>query len=406
VDESPGQPEEPESGQPEEPESGQPEEPGSGQPEEQPLERLSAAVLAVARHRSVHEVLQTIVSTARELLDAEYAALGVPDDSDGFAEFVVDGVSDAQSAAIGPLPRQHGILAVMLHEATPQRLPDVRADPRFGWWPAAHPVLVDFLGVPILDGEEILGAIYLANRRGGGGFTGADERLLGVLAAHAAIALTNARLYEGARELALAEERARIARELHDAVAQALFGARLTADAAAALVGTDPERARAELVEVSRLVGAAGAELRGIVSALRPAELAADGLAGALRARVALLDRVHRAAVTLDAPLELPRLPAGTEETLLRVAEEALHNALRHAAASTVRVTLAVADGQVALTVADDGAGFEVADPPPAATRRLGLASMRERARAAGGSLAVTSTPGGGSTVRLVVPGG
>jgi signal transduction histidine kinase len=392
--------------------------------EEQPLERLSAAVLAVARHRSVREVLQTIVSTARELLDAEYAALGVPDEAGGFAEFVVDGVSDEQWAAIGPLPRQHGILAVMLREATPQRLPDVRADPRFGWWPEAHPVLVDFLGMPILDGEEILGAIYLANRRsrssgrsgsggagqaaqrrGGGGFTEADERLLGVLAAHAAIALTNARLYERARELALAEERTRIARELHDAVAQTLFSARLTAEAAAALVGTDPERARAELAEVARLAADAGSELRGIVSALRPAELATDGLAGTLRARVALLDRVHQAAVSLEAPPELPRLSAGTEETVLRVAEEALHNALRHAAARTVRVALAaVGDGQLALAVTDDGTGFDPAGPPQAAPHRLGLASMRERARAAGGTLTVTSTPAGGTAVRLVVP--
>jgi signal transduction histidine kinase len=374
---------------------------------EESLEQLSAAVLAVARHRSVRDVLQTIVSTARNLLSAEYAALGVPDDGGGFAEFVVDGISDAQWEAIGPLPRQHGILAVMLREAKVQRLPDVRADPRFGgWWPPAHPELVAFLGMPILDGDEILGALYLANRRDGGGFTEADERLLGVLAAHAAIALTNARLYEGARELALAEERARIARELHDAVAQKLFSARLTAEAAAALVEADPGRARAELAEVARLTADAGAELREIVSALRPAELAVDGLVGTLRTRVTLLDRVHDAAISLDAAPDLPRLPPPMEETLLRVAEEALHNALRHAAARTVRVSLGRSDGRVVLAVTDDGAGFDADAPPRAAARRLGLASMRERARAAGGSLTVTSTPGRGTTVRLAVPGG
>lgn len=394
---------------------------------EQSLERLSAAVLAVTRHRSVREVLQTIVSTARELLAAEYAALGVPDDADGFAEFVVDGVSDEQWEAIGPLPRQHGILAAMLREATPQRLPDVRADPRFGWWPAAHPVLVDFLGMPIVDGGEILGAVYLANRRsrssersepggagqtaqrrGGGGFTEADERLLRVLAGHAAIALTNARLYERARELTLAEERARIAQELHDAVTQKLFSARLTAEAAAALVELDPARARVELAEVARLTAEAGGELRGIVSALRPAELAVDGLVGTLRARVSLLDRVHDATVTLDPPPpELPPLSSPAEETLLRVAEEALHNALRHAGATAVRVSLrAAADQTVTLVVTDDGVGFDVDAPRPAAARRLGLASMRERARVAGGTLRVSSATGQGTTVRLVVPGG
>jgi signal transduction histidine kinase len=371
---------------------------------EQSLEQLSAAVLAVTRHRSVHEVLHTIVATARRLLGAEYAALGVPDDAGGFAQFVVDGVSDEQWEAIGPLPRQHGILAAMLREATPQRLPDVRADPRFRWWPAAHPVLEAFLGMPVLDGEEILGALYLANKPGG--FSEADERLLAVLAAHAAIALTNARLSEGARELALAEERARIARELHDAVAQKLFSARLTADAAAALVDADPAQARDELAEVARLTADAIAELREIVSALRPAELAVDGLVGTLRTRVSLLDRVHAAVVALDAPPDLPRLGAQIEEALLRVAEESLHNALRHAAATAVRVSLHNVDGMVTLAVADDGEGFDVDAPPRAAARRLGLASMAERARAAGGTLTVTSKPGHGTTVTLVVPGG
>jgi signal transduction histidine kinase len=367
---------------------------------EESLEQLSAAVLAVTRRLSVHEVLQTIVATARTLLAAEYAALGVPDEAGGFAEFVVDGVSDEQWEAIGPLPRQHGILAAMLRDATPQRLPDVRADPRFGWWPAAHPVLTAFLGMPIVDSDEILGAIYLANKPGG--FSEADERLLGVLATHAAIALTNARLYEGARELALAEERTRIARELHDAVAQKLFSARLTAEAAAALLDADPAQARAELAEVARLTAEAGAELREIVSALRPAELAVDGLVGTLRTRVALLDRVHEAAVSLVVPPVPPRLAAPAEETLLRVAEEALHNALRHAGAARIEVRLDENGEALRLAVSDDGAGF---DPGGAGvrSRRLGLTSMEERARELGARLEIESAPGAGTTVRLEV---
>ncbi len=128
------------------------------------LAAVSSALLAMSRHLEVRDVLKTIVASARELLDAEYAALGVPDDHGGFAQFVVDGVSDEQWKAIGPLPRQHGILAAMLHEATPQRLGDVREDPRFEGWPSAHPDLVDFLGLPIRDGDEVIGALFLANK--------------------------------------------------------------------------------------------------------------------------------------------------------------------------------------------------------------------------------------------------
>src|SRR3954463_8819235 len=110
------------------------------------LAAVSSALLAMSRHLEVRDVLQTIVASARELLGAEYAALGVPDDHGGFAQFVVDGVGEEQWKAIGPLPPQHGILAAMLHDATPQRLADVREDPRFGGWPGAHPDMADFLG--------------------------------------------------------------------------------------------------------------------------------------------------------------------------------------------------------------------------------------------------------------------
>jgi signal transduction histidine kinase len=377
-------------------------EPGSD--ERAALDALSAAVLAVNRHQSVREVLQTIVSAARSLIGCRYAALGVPDDLGGFAEFVVDGVSDEQWAAIGPLPRQHGLLAAMLREPKPQRMGDVREDPRFGWWPAAHPVLKDFLGVPITDGDEILGAVYLANHHNGR-FTDDDERLLMILAAHAAIALTNARLYESARELTLVEERYRVARELHDAIAQKLFSLRLTAEAAAALVRRDPVRAETEMQEVRRLAAQATEELGQIVAELRPRELADTGLVETLRRRIQLLDRVHDAHVTFGSTLPPRRRPPSIEEVVLRVAEEALHNALRHASAATVTVTLApLGSTGVRCSIVDDGVGFDL-PAADAASRRLGLASMRERARRVRGSLSVRSAPGKGTTVTLEVPG-
>ncbi|MFF5443881.1 GAF domain-containing sensor histidine kinase [Streptomyces sp. NPDC012888] len=378
-------------------------------PERTGLAAVSTALLAMSRHLEVRDVLKTIVVSARELLDAEYAALGVPDDHGGFAQFVVDGVTDEQWRRIGPLPRQHGVLASMLHSPGVERLADVRQDPRFEGWPAAHPEMSDFLGLPIRDGDEILGALFLANKRcprpgaAGCGFTEEDETVLRILAQHAAMALTNARLYERSRELTIAEERSRLAHELHDAVSQKLFSLRLTAQAAAALVDRDPARARRELEEVAELAAEAADELRAAVVELRPAALDEDGLVATLRNQVRVLDRAHAARVTFASD-GVRALPSGQEEALLRVAQEALHNALRHSGAAHVDVSLRRDGGRVSLRVADDGSGFD-----PGAVRRagrhLGLVSMRDRAAGAGGTLTVRSAPGAGTTIDMEVPG-
>ena len=369
------------------------------------LYQVSQAVLSVNRQMSVRDVLQVIVRSARSLVGARYAALGVPDEGDSFAEFVVDGMSPEQWQAIGPLPRRHGMLAVLLNEGQPERLADIRADPRFEGWPAAHPDMSHFLGVPVRDGDRVLGIIFAANKISAAaasrGFTGRDEEVLSLFAAHAAIALTNARLYERSRELSVLQERSRLARELHDAVTQKLFSIRAHARAAAVLAARDPvdlPRVKSEIDVVGVLGAEAHAELRAVIDGLAPPDLEAAGLAGSMQSYVVLAGRAYGIPVAFTAA-ELPALGTPVEAALYRVGQEALHNALRHAGAACVRVALSRTGRRVVLEVADDGHGFA----PEMPSGGLGLASMRERASAAGGALTVRSGPAG-TQVRMTVP--
>jgi signal transduction histidine kinase len=369
------------------------------------LYQVSQAVLSVTRQMSVRDVLQVIVRSARSLVGARYAALGVPDEGNSFAEFVVDGISDAEWQAIGPLPRRHGMLGVLLTEGKPERLADISKDPRFEGWPAAHPRMSHFLGVPVRDGDQVLGIIFAANKTSAAaekrGFTERDQEILSLFAAHAAIALTNARLYERSRELSVMQERSRLARELHDAVTQKLFSIRAHARAAAVLAGRepfDPDRVRAEIEVVSALGAEAHAELRAVIDGLAPPDLQNGGLAESLRRYAVLAGRAHGIPVTFSAA-ELPALGARTEAALYRVAQEALHNALRHSGARAVRVRMARTPRRVTLDIEDDGHGFA----PEAPSGGVGLASMRQRAANVGGALTIRSGTSG-TLVRMTVP--
>jgi signal transduction histidine kinase len=370
------------------------------------LKAVSDAVLAVASQSSVEEVLQQLVDRARELAGARYAALGIPDGEGGFRRFLVSGMSDELIAALGPLPRTHGMLGAMLETPEPFRTTDIHTDPRFrGWWPRGHPDMRSFLGVPIVAPEGVIGAFYLTEKEGASAFGDADQELIELLAAHAAIAITNARLYERSRELSILSERNRLALELHDAVSQKLFSMVLTAEAVATLLDRDPDAASAKLARLKELADEALGELRALIAELRPPDLDRDGLPGALSKQVEMLRGLHSVEIELDIDEGVEAGDGERDRQVLRIAQEALQNALRHAGARQVSVRLAAPNGGLLLEVSDDGVGFQPADPE-LRSRRLGLTSMEERAQRLGGRLEISSSPAAGTTVRLEVAGG
>src|ERR687895_2063353 len=364
-------------------------------------EAISEAILAIAAEREVDAVLRRLVESARELAGARYAALGIPDGSGAFAQFVTAGMSDDLIAAMGPLPRTHGLLGAMLESPRSFRTGDIRQDPRFrGWWPRAHPQMRSFLGVPIVARGSVIAAFYLTDKEAG--FDDDDQRLIEVLAPHAAIAIENARLAERSRELSIVEERNRLARELQDSVSQKLFGLVLTAEAASTLLGRSDGAAGEQVARLGELAQEALAELRELIFELRPTSLEDEGLAATLRKQVDMLERVHGRKIELRIAGAAACAPEHEAE-VLRIAQEALNNALRHAEAERIELRMEARDARLIVIVADDGSGFDPA-APGLRSRRLGLTSMEERARALGGSLAVVSAPGEGTTVTLEVP--
>lgn len=365
---------------------------------------MSDAVLAMAAERTAEPVLRRLVEAARTLAGGRYAALGVPDGEGGFSQFLTTGLSEEEIAAIGPLPRTHGLLGAMLDETSSFRTADITRDPRFWGWPPAHPDMRSFLGVPIVAERRVIGAIYVTDKEGAAEFSDVDQETIELLAEHAAVAIENVRLWERSQELAMVEERAHLARELHDAMTQRLFSLNLTAEAAAGALAEDPAAAEAHIRRIQELARDTLRELRSLIVDLRPADLAADGLVAALRSHIEVVRRVHGIDVVLQAPGEW-RLGADADRQVFRIVQEALHNAARHAGAARIDVELAQEEGGLLVEVRDDGSGFDPSDRALRGTR-LGLTSMRDRARALGGQLAIDSRPGAGTTVRLEVPAG
>ena len=194
----------------------------SGRTDPARLEALHRAALAIGGDLDLDRTLRRILVAATRLVSARYGALGIKG-ARGFETFIYVGIGRRQADRIGALPRLHGLLGTILREGRPVRLADVRQHPDFSYYPQHHPRMREFLGVPIAHRGEVLGELFFSGARTGR-FTAADQRIVDMLASHAAIAITTARMAARERDLAAQRERDRIGREVQDAVSRALVG--------------------------------------------------------------------------------------------------------------------------------------------------------------------------------------
>ncbi len=297
----------------------------------------------------------------------------------------------------------------VLFKGTPVVIPDTSLDeePARSWREVVTSASGDrlegarsWLGAPLVAKGRVLGLLTVT-RAGAGSFDTREVEMAAAVAAQAAVAIENARLYEEAQRAAALDERQRLARELHDSVSQALYGIALGANTARMLLERNPEDVGEPVEYVLSLAEAALAEMRALIFELRPEFLENEGLIPAIGRRVEAVMVRHGIEVTWAHPDVEPAAPIAVREAIFRIVQEALHNVVKHARARRVAVRLEVRAGALAFEVSDDGCGF---DPSTPSAGHLGLQSMRERAERLGGWLVVSSSPGMGSSVRGQIP--
>jgi signal transduction histidine kinase len=365
---------------------------------------LHKAGLAVAAELALDAVLKTVVDQARDLVGARYGAVSVIDREGRIQQFVTSGITPEERAAIGPPPVGHGVLGVVLREGEHLRLADVSKHPRSAGFPPNHPVMRTLLAVPIQCSSPFLGNLYLSEKKNGAEFTVNDHETLDRFAVQAGIAIDNAHLHAQAADLAVAQERLRIAHEMHDGLAQVLGYVNTKVQAADAYLKRGrSEEASAQLHELASSAREAYTDVREGIVGLRTLPGADQGVAEALRD---YLERwKEQSGISTELTIEGDvRVRPNVELQLVRIVQEALTNIRKHARASRATVALRRSGRKLIVTIADDGVGFD----PAAITRgefpRFGLPTMRERAASVGGTVTVESTRGAGTIVRFELP--
>jgi signal transduction histidine kinase len=348
------------------------------------LLRLIDAVLMIEAAVELPVLLRHLIEEACSLVDARYGALGVLNEArTGLEPFITVGLGEAEEEAIGARPTGRGVLGVLITEPAPLRLKDLGTHPDSYGFPAHHPPMKSFIGVPVRARSVVYGNLYLTDKMGADEFSEQDQALAEALAVAAGIAIENTRLHERVRVLSVLDDRDRIARDLHDRVIQRVYAVGMSLQGVVRL--SEPNQI---LERVTKAVDDLDTTITEIRSAIF--ELGDKAIAGGLRHSVLELTEEMasslqaRPAVTFNGAID-SAISQRIADSLLAVLREALTNAGKHANATRYIVTISVAE-DVTLEVQDNGVGMEL---PDAFGAGLGLVNLRSRAERLGGSFEI-----------------
>jgi signal transduction histidine kinase len=383
-------------------------------------EGLGDILKALNSNKSLEEILDFIIREAARLLHAESAALfrfgndkkilmleasfGMPDSKNSGA--IVGGEAGALSEAF--MERRPLVMADM-SEIRPSCGTGHRKDARLDWLRENY---CGIMAVPLICKNEVYGGMALYFKKGGkhpnNSISSEEISLATAFADQAALAIDNTRLREKAEEMAVAAERNRLARDLHDSVTQTLFSASLIAEVVPKMWELNRDEGLKRLEELRQLTRGALAEMRVLLFELRPATLMEAPLSELLKQLAQAVTGRARIAVELDIK-GTAKLPPEAKTVFYRVAQEALNNVAKHSGAKKAAVDLRINEDEqlgvivAGLSVSDDGRGFE---PKKVASGHFGLGIMKERAESIGAKLNVTSKPGKGTVVSMEWVGG
>ena len=373
---------------------------------EQLQERLIAlhkASLELVKDVSLDRLLERIATLACEQSDAKYAALGVLDDHGKLVKFITVGMTEDEIKRMSHPPVGKGLIGELMDTEVPLRLRVLQEHPRSVGFPAHHPKMVSFLGVPIRSAARQLGQLYLTEKIDAPEFTADDEKIIQVLAAYAAAAIQNARLHENTHRLAVLEERERIGMDLHDGIIQSIYGVGLSLEGALHSIEEDPKDAKKRIEHSIESLNQAIRDLRAYILDLRPRQMGNDGLMSGLKRLATEFRANSRTEVVLTGPEnDILDLTVSQSLALFHICQEALANAAKHAKAKKVEITLWATDERALMEIHDDGKGFDM--ETKSISLGHGLANMQTRAQAAGGDVDVSSMPGEGTTILAWIP--